>query len=64
MEIEYSGEEVEIAFNPSFVLDVLKHVTTEKVELVLKDPASPGLIKPHTPGSADTYLNVIMPIRI
>ncbi len=64
MEIEYSGEDVEIAFNPSFVLDVLKHVTTEKVELILKDPASPGLIKPHTPDSPDTYLNVIMPIRI
>ena len=64
MEIEYTGDEVEIAFNPTFVLDVLKHVTTEKVELVLKDPASPGLLKPHTPEAADSYLNVIMPIRI
>jgi DNA polymerase-3 subunit beta len=64
MPIEYNGEQVEIAFNPTFVLDVLRRVDSEKVCLVLKDGMSPGLIKPFTEASEDSYLNVIMPIRI
>ncbi len=64
MAVDYEGEEIEIAFNPGFALDVLRHVGTEKVCLVLKDATSPGLLKPYVEGEADKYLNVIMPIRI
>jgi len=62
--IEYSGENVEIAFNPEFVLHVLQRVETEKVCLVLKDGMSPGIIKPYTEAPEDNYVNVVMPIRI
>ena len=41
---EYSGENIEIAFNPDFVLDVLKHCASEKVCLLMKDAQSPGVI--------------------
>ncbi len=61
---EYSGDPVEIAFNPAFILDVLKNIEGEKVCLMLKDTSSPGLIKPYTDAPEDTYLNVVMPIRI
>lgn len=64
MEIAYDGEHVDIAFNPDFVLDVLRHVTSERVCLVLKDAMNPGLLKPYTEAPEDNYLNVIMPIRI
>lgn len=64
MEIEYAGEPVEIAFNPDFVLDVLRHVEAEKVCLVLRDAMSPGVIKPYTEAPVDSYINVVMPIRI
>ena len=62
--IEYDGSAMEIAFNPDFVLDVLRHVDTEMVCLVLKDAMSPGLLKPYSEAPSDKYLNVIMPIRI
>lgn len=62
--IDYAGETVEIAFNPDFVLEVLRRVETEKVCLVLKDAQSPGVIKPYTEAPLDTYVNVVMPIRI
>ncbi len=62
--VEYSGEEVEIAFNPIYVLDVLRNVEQEKVCLLLKDTASPGVIKPYTDAPVDNYVNVVMPIRI
>ena len=61
---EYSGENIEIAFNPEFVLDVLKHCGTEKVCLVMKDAQSPGVLKPYSDAPIDTYVNVVMPIRI
>ncbi|MBN2309509.1 MAG: DNA polymerase III subunit beta [Candidatus Hydrogenedentes bacterium] len=64
MPIEYEGESIEIAFNPNFILDVLRHIESDKCCFVLKDPTSPGVIKPYTEGGADTYVNVIMPIRI
>ncbi|MCP4675607.1 MAG: DNA polymerase III subunit beta [Deltaproteobacteria bacterium] len=62
--VEYSGENIDVAFNPDFVLDVLRHVESEKVCLVLKDGMSPGVIKPYTEAPQDNYVNVVMPIRV
>jgi DNA polymerase-3 subunit beta len=64
MEIDYSGDTVEIAFNPDFILDVLRHVDEDKVCLVLKDGGSPGVLKPYTEAPEDRYINVVMPIRM
>jgi len=64
MPAEYSGEPMEIAFNPDFILDALRHIDTAKTCLVLKDGMSPGLIKPFADGPVDNYLNIVMPIRI
>lgn len=61
---EYDGEPVEIAFNPDFILDVLRRIESEKMCLVLKDGMSPGVIKPYTDAPVDNYVNVIMPIRV
>ncbi len=61
---EYDGENVEIAFNPDFLLDVLRHIDAERTCLVLRDASSPGLVKPYTEAPTDKYLNVVMPIRI
>ncbi len=62
--VEYGGENVEIAFNPDFVLEVLRHIDCEKVCLMLKDAGSPGLLKPYAEEAVENYLNVIMPIRV
>jgi len=64
MPIAYKGSNIEIAFNPDFVLDVLRRMDAEEVSFVLKDAASPGLIKPFVEEEGTSYLNVIMPIRI
>ncbi len=64
IETSYDGEAVEIAFNPAFILDVLRFIEGEKVCLLLKDTSSPGIIKPYTDAPQDNYVNVVMPIRI
>ncbi len=64
LECEFDGGTIDIAFNPDFVIEVLRRIETEKLCLVLKDASSPGLLKPYEDKSSHQYLNVIMPIRI
>ena len=64
MPITYDGESFEVAFNPDFLLDVLRHVDTENTILALKDSMSPGILKPVDEDSTNHYINVVMPIRI
>lgn len=64
LSIDYDGDVVEIAFNPDFVLDVLRRMESEQVAVVVKDAMSPGILKPCTDAPDDTYINVVMPIRI
>jgi len=62
--VDFAGEKVEIAFNPDFILDVLRRIEGEKVSLMLKDDKSPGCLRPYTEAPVDDYINVVMPIRI
>ncbi|WP_366923435.1 DNA polymerase III subunit beta [Metallumcola ferriviriculae] len=54
------GEEIKIAFNSKYLIDVLKVVDDEEVYLELSGTLSPGIIKPVT---KDNYLYLILPIR-
>ncbi len=60
MEIEYAGPELNIAFNPYYLIDVLKAVDEEdKINLQLIDSGSPGLLK-----VGERFLCVIMPMKL
>jgi len=62
--VDYAGDSMEIAFNPDFLVDILKHLDTEMTQVVLKDAMSPGILKPDAEAGEDKYINVVMPIRI
>ena len=60
MEIDYSGAELKIAFNPYYLMDVLKAVDEEEnINLQLIDSGSPGLLK-----VGERFLCVIMPMKL
>jgi len=61
MDVNYKGEEISIAYNAKYVLDVLKNVGTDAVNIELTQPLSPGILRPK--GDSD-YLCVIMPMRV
>jgi DNA polymerase III subunit beta len=61
MDVNYKGEEILIAYNAKYMLDVLKNVGTDTIGLELTQPLSPGVIRPK--GDPD-YLCVIMPMRV
>ena len=59
LNVEYSGPEVSVAFNPAFVLDPLKALTRDEVIFEFKDELSPGVIR-----TTDSFLCVVMPLRL
>jgi len=61
VDIEYGGEEIEIAFNARYFIDMLEAISEEKVRIALKDSLSPGFIRPM---GNDEYTYIIMPMRL
>lgn len=61
LEVEYSGEAMEIGFNVNYLLDALAAVDGEQVELCVTDANSSCLIR--EPGVARTKF-VVMPMRL
>jgi DNA polymerase-3 subunit beta len=61
MDVEYQGPELSVGFNARYLLDILQVQDQERINIILKDNLSPGLIKP---ADEDGYLAVIMPMRL
>ena len=61
VEVTYHGEEVEIGFNVTYLLDALGAIEGEKVEIGLTDSSSSCLI--HAPATTHTRY-VVMPMRL
>ena len=59
MAIAYDGPEVQVAFNPQFLMEPLKALTKDEVFFEFKDEMSPGLFK-----TLDNFICVIMPLRL
>jgi len=61
MPVNYQGPSLEIAFNPSYFLDILRNSREETVTLGLVDAFNPGVI---TESQSVSPLYVIMPMRL
>lgn len=59
IEIEYSGPEVQIGFNPEFLKQPLGSISKDEVFFEFKDEMSPGVFK-----TLDNFMCVVMPLRI
>ena len=57
--IKYSGEKIEIVFNPSYVKDPLKAIDEDEITIELNNGSSPAVIRCSVP-----FLYVMMPLRI
>jgi len=59
MAIGYSGPDLQVAFNPTFVMDPLRALTKDEVFFEVKDEVSPGVFK-----TLESFICVIMPVRL
>jgi len=57
--IKYGGKEIAVAFNPEYMMDPLRSLTSDEVFLELTDELSPGVIKCEIP-----FVYVLMPMRL
>jgi len=66
MECEYKGEEMTIAFNPTFLTDGLGALNNPVAVLSFNDPFKPAVLSgATTEGEPDTsYRYLLMPIRL
>jgi DNA polymerase-3 subunit beta len=61
LEIDYSGDAIEIGFNVNYLIDVLANSAQEMVKLELQDSSASALFSvPEMPG----FKYVVMPMRI
>ena len=56
--IKYDGANVDIRFNPAFILDLLKNISDDDVHFHVLDGAHPAVVK-----ADGTYISVLMPLR-
>jgi DNA polymerase-3 subunit beta len=61
MPAPYSGEPLEIAFNPQFLIDGIESIDSEDVALQLTSPLRPGLLRPL---GREDFSYLVMPIRL
>ncbi|KXU34118.1 DNA polymerase III subunit beta [Cephaloticoccus primus] len=59
MAISYEGPELQVAFNPQFIMDPLRALTKDEVYFEVKDDISPGVFK-----TLESFICVIMPVRL
>ncbi len=59
IDVKYSGDSMEIAFNPTFLTEVCQNVESDEIALELTNASSPVVMR-----SGENFLCVIMPMRI
>ena len=57
--VNYTGGQINIAFNPHYMMEPLKSLNDDEVKLEITDDLSPGLLR----GVNSRFLYVIMPLR-
>ena len=66
LDADYQGDDMEIGYNASYLLDILRSIPTERVVFRLKTALSAGLIEPvgAMPQAEESMLCLIMPLRL
>lgn len=64
MACTYNGEDMQIAFNGRFLIDVLNAPASEEILFELSTPTRPGIIRPSTQEESEDLLMILMPLMI
>lgn len=61
LDVTTSGDEMSIAFNPKYIIDALKAIDDEKINIYFISSLSPCTIKPL---EGDEYKYLVLPVRL
>jgi len=61
--VDYKGDELQVGYNATYVLDALKQLDTDEVIFEVGSAGTPGIIKPTEQEANEDFMMLIMPIR-
>ncbi len=64
VEADYTSEAMEIGYNATYLLDILRHLDTDEVVFQIKDPTSAATVCPTVQNENEDLLMLLMPIRL
>ncbi|KYF53255.1 DNA polymerase III subunit beta [Sorangium cellulosum] len=64
LSVDYSGPEVTIGFNAKYFLDVLAAIDDDEVVLGISGELDPAVLRPGSESNQQSYVAVVMPMRI
>jgi DNA polymerase-3 subunit beta len=64
IEGSFNGEPFEIGYNAQYLLEALRHIQSDAVEMHLGSPTSAGLLQPVSKREGEDLLMLLMPIRL
>jgi DNA polymerase-3 subunit beta len=64
MSCEYKGEDIQIAFNAKFLIEMLSAADTDDIFIELSTPSKAGLIKPSEQAPGEDLLMLVMPLML
>jgi DNA polymerase-3 subunit beta len=62
--VNYDGDQLDIGFNATYLLEILRYMPTEQVRLTFKAPERAATIEPEGWDDAAKYLCLVMPLRL
>jgi DNA polymerase III subunit beta len=64
MKCQYSGEDLQIAFNAKFLIEMLNASDSDEVTIDLSTPTKAGILKPATQDEGEDLLMLVMPLML
>lgn len=62
--IRYTGDQLDIGFNASYLLEILRYMPTDEVRLTFKAPERAATVEPEGWSDPAQYLCLVMPLRL
>jgi DNA polymerase-3 subunit beta len=62
--VRYNGDPLDIGFNASYLLEILRYIPTEEVRLTFKAPERAATVEPESWNDSASFLCLVMPLRL
>lgn len=62
--VRFTGDQLDIGFNASYLLEILRYIPTEEVKLTFKAPERAATVEPEGWADPASYLCLVMPLRL
>jgi DNA polymerase-3 subunit beta len=62
--VDYRGDPLEIGFNSSYLLEILRYMPTDEIRMTFKTPERAAMVMPENWNGPGRYFCLIMPLRL